>query len=331
MERLSYLILALVISSSVSAQKIDYSVVNVPEESGLDFVKITKPSDYVALPEVKRKSNGIQWYINRILGISRDNSQIAYLSMRNGATNIFLKDLDKQGSSVQRTNRSAVMDFTYSPDGKYIVFSEARGRNNNQLINEVYSTDAKNGYICRQITSANSDYAPVFSRDMKTIYFTRMEQRGSSIWGYDTDKNFLATYVPGMSPATIPGDKALIVSRNNNDGRGEIWKVNPENGTEECLIADPNHSFSTPEVSPDGEWIVFVGDGQIPLGKGNKKFYNTDIFVCRTDGTQMTQLTYHAADDLSPVWSKDGRYIYFISQRGDADGNANIWRISFNH
>lgn len=140
----------------------------------------------------------------------------------------------------------------------------------------------------------------------------------------------LASYLPGMSPATIPGEKALIVSRNNNDGRGEIWKVNPETGAEECLIADPNHSFSTPEVSPDGQWIVFVGDGQIPLGIGNKKFYNTDIFVCRNDGTQMSQLTYHAANDLSPVWSKDGKYIYFISQRGDTEGNANIWRISFN-
>ena len=28
------------------------------------------------------------------------------------------------------------------------------------------------------------------------------------------------------------------------------------------------------------------------------------------------QLTYHAADDLSPVWGRDGRYIYFVSQRG---------------
>ena len=46
------------------------------------------------------------------------------------------------------------------------------------------------------------------------------------------------------------------------------------------------------------------------------------------DGTGLMQLTYHAADDLSPAWSKDGRYIYFISQRGSADAIANIWRIT---
>ena len=41
--------------------------------------------------------------------------------------------------------------------------------------------------------------------------------------------------------------------------------------------------------------------------------------------------TYHAADDLSPVWSKDGRYIYFVSQRGNKEAKANIWRMTFNY
>lgn len=60
-------------------------------------------------------------------------------------------------------------------------------------------------------------------------------------------------------------------------------------------------------------------------------YSNTDIFVCKIDGTGFSQLTYHAADDLSPVWSKDGKYIYFISQRGDAAGIANIWRMNFSY
>ncbi|MDE7410800.1 MAG: hypothetical protein K2M94_02030 [Paramuribaculum sp.] len=327
------LIIALtcVLTSTVSAQKIDYSVVNVPEESGLEFVKITKPSDYVAMPPVIRKSHSAQWLTNKILGISSDGNQLAYLSLRNGATNIFLKDLDKQGSAVQRTNRTAIQDFSFSPDGKYILFSEIRGKNNRQNINEIFRTDAKNGYICRQITSGDCDYSPVYSPDMKQIYFTRMEQRGSSIWAHDVDKNFLASYVSGMNPSVAPNDNSLIISRVNNEGRGEIWKVNPATGAEECIVADPVHSFTTPEVSPDGQWILFVGDGRIPTGKGNSEYVNTDIFACKIDGTQMTQLTYHAADDLSPVWSKDGKHIYFISQRGDAEATPNVWRMNFNH
>lgn len=62
---------------------------------------------------------------------------------------------------------------------------------------------------------------------------------------------------------------------------------------------------------------------------GNRAYWNTDIFVCKLDGTHLTQLTYHAADDLSPVWSKDGRYIYFVSQRGSSTGTANVWKMIF--
>ena len=109
---------------SVWAQQVDYSVVSVPEETGIEFRQVTTANDYVCMPLVKRSNNTINWLSNRILGISADGERIAYLSYRNNTTNIFIKDLDKQGSSVQRTNRSNVLDFSFSPDGKYICFNE---------------------------------------------------------------------------------------------------------------------------------------------------------------------------------------------------------------
>lgn len=33
--------------------KVDFSIVSVPEESGIDFVKITQDGDYVCMPQVK--------------------------------------------------------------------------------------------------------------------------------------------------------------------------------------------------------------------------------------------------------------------------------------
>lgn len=309
---------------SAVAQKVDYSVVQVPEETGVEFVKITKPSDYVYMPKVKYRGRKAEWQVNRILGVSKDGKQLAYLSLRNDAINIFLTDIDKLGSSVQRTNRTKINDFSFSPDGKYILFSEQRGKTNS-----IFRTDAKSGYICRQITSGDLDYSPMYGPGMKEIFFTRVEKRGASVWGYDVDRNFLASYVPGMSPCPVVGQRALVISRVNTDGKGEIWKVNYDTGVEECLVADPNHNFTTPTVSPDGKWILFVGDGRITVGKN--EFVNADIFAARIDGTQLTQLTYHAANDLSPVWSPDGKYIYFISQRGDAEGLPNVWRMTFNY
>lgn len=307
---------------SLKAQTVDYSVVFVQQESGISFTKVSSDNDYVCMPEVRRTRNGIDWLSNRILDISVDGQNLAYLSYRNNTTNIFIKDVNKMGGSVQRTNRQNVLDFSYSPDGKNICFSEFIGN-----INRIFVTDAKKGYICRQITNNDQDYTPVYAYDMSQIYFARQESQGLSVWSYSISDNFLSNITRGMNPYPIPNEDAILCVRPSGDGNNEIWKINYATNIEECIVADPNHSFTTPIVSPDGQWILFVGSSEID--GGSFIYYNTDIYVCRTDGTEFTQLTYHAADDISPVWSRDGKYIYFISQRGSSTGTANIWRMNF--
>ena len=309
------------ISFYANAQ-VKYSVVQVNEEAGINLTKITNDNDYVCMPKVKKSKVGIQWLTNRILDISVDGGQLAYLSFRGNTTNIFIKDIAKQGASVQRTNRQSVLDFSFSPDGNFICFSESNGK-----LNQIFQTSANGGYVCRQITSGNQDYTPIYSPEMESIYFARIENNGTSIWSYNIQNNFLSSYTRGLNPFPLEGGSRVLCARLNNEGRGEIWSVDYNTGIEECIVSDPIRSFTTPSLSPDGKWILFVGSSV--LMNGNSKYYNTDLFVCNLDGTNMFQLTYHAADDLSPVWSKDGKYIYFISQRGSSTATANVWRIDF--
>ena len=316
--------LSLTFVVTMSAQQVDYSVVAVPEEAGSDFIRITTDADCVCLPQVKRTRERIDWFSNRILDITPGGDYIAYLSARNNTTNIFIKDLNKQGGSTQRTNRTAVVDFTFSPDGRYLCFSETRGKTN-----QIFRTDARKGYVCRQITNGAQDYSPVYSSDMKQIFFARLEAKNVSIWSYDVSNNFLSTYSNGMNPCPLRNETAFICSRINAAGLSELWKINYVTGTEECIISDAERSFTSPIVSPDGRWVLFVGSSRIV--SGNINYLNTDLYVARLDVTEMTQLTYHAADDLSPVWSQDGKYIYFISQRGSATGVANVWKMTFNY
>lgn len=304
--------------------QVDYSIVSVNEESGTNFTQITTDNDQVCMPQVKRFGKTISWLTNRILDVSIDGAQLAYLSARNNTTNIFIKDIDKQGASVQRTNRQSVLDFTYSPDGKNICFSEMTGKNIH-----IYQTSATNGYICRQITNGNKDYSPVYSFDMKNIFFAREENKGATIWSFDINNNFLSSYTKGINPCPLKEQNSIICARINNEGRGEIWKINYQTGIEECILSDATRSFTTPSISPDGQWILFTGSST--LFNGKIAYFNTDIYACHTDGTQLVQLTYHAADDICPIWSRDGRYIYFISQRGSQTGTANVWRMDFNY
>lgn len=307
---------------SLNAQKVDYSVVSVPEEAGAEFVNISQPTDFVCMPEVKRGVRTFNWYSNKIIDISVDGNSIAYLSFRNNTTNIFVKDLRRQGTSVQKTNRQAVLDFSFTPDGKSILYSEKRGKTNH-----IFLTPAGKGALNRQITSGNLDFSPIQSYDGGQIFFARQENNGVSIWSHDVSNNFLTSYSQGFNPCPVQGENAFICVRTNGEGNNEIWKVNYETGVEECVVSHTDHSFTTPSISPDGQWLLFVGSTKIEQPAFT--YFNTDIFVCRTDGTDFTQLTYHAADDLSPVWSKDGQYIYFISQRGNSEAQANIWRMRF--
>ncbi|MCR5362029.1 MAG: hypothetical protein K6E73_08470 [Bacteroidales bacterium] len=306
-----------------NAQQVDFSVGSVPEEGNMTFKQITTSNDHVCMPEIRRSRNSISWYSNRIIGVSPDGSRIAFLSAQENTSNIFVKGIDGSSPSVQRTKRQTVLDFAYSTDGKYLVFSERYGKNS-----QVFQTDANAGFVCRQITSGANDFTPVFSYDMTRIFFARQDKNGQSVWSYDVASNFLSTYTTGMNPYPLPDSVSFLCVRTGAMGQGEIWRINFQSGIEECIVSDANRSFTTPMISPDGQWILMVGETNIITPTFN--YRNTDIFVCRIDGSQLTQLTYHAADDISPVWDNEGKYIYFISQRGSQAGDANIWRMEFN-
>ena len=169
------------------SQEVDYSIVSVPEESGVDFRKITSNNDFVCMPEVRRTMKGLSWYTNRILDVSADGNKIAYLSIRGETSNVFVKDLSRLGTSVQRTNRKAVLDFSYSHDGKLMVFSEKSLKSN-----MIFQTDAANGFICRQITNGSYDYSPIYSKECDKIFFTRAEATSTSIWIYNLAENYLS-------------------------------------------------------------------------------------------------------------------------------------------
>lgn len=327
MKKFLLFVLAFSFCQMGSAQRVDYSVKQVDQERSLALTRITADTDNVCMPIVERDDETVNWYTNRLVSVSPEGTKIGFLANKGDKTNVYVKRLDDNSAPVQRTNRDAVIDFNYSSDGQMICFTEKNGQTNS-----IFLTSAAEGFVCRQVTTGYDDYSPVFGSDISQIYFTRVENREASIWQLDAARNFLYTCGLGMNPSPV-NSLRLHVVRPGNNGMCEIWSMNVKSGEEKLIIRDPSHSFSTPSVSPDGKWILMVGSSKLSVS-GNASlgdFYcNTDIYVCRADGSQLTQLTYHAADDLSPAWSPDGKHIYFISQRGSADAQANVWRMDFN-
>ena len=320
-------------SAEAKRVKLNYSVIDVPEEGGVKFEQITEDSDCVNKEGLVSKAKGmfgiknlskIDWWVNPRIAVSPDGSKVAYLNWKNRTSNVMVKDAHRGGASTQRTFRANVTDFTWSPDGNTICFTEFRSGHFG-----VYLVDASQGTVVRQISTGNeNDFAGQITADGKHILFHRGEGPGAySIWSYDREKNLFSNYSRGMTPCLIPGEKDVIYCGRYTDKReSEIWRVNLSSGVEEILLSQPGRSFTTPVLSPDGRCLLVTGASMDEKGKD----INTDLFVIRTDGTQFTQLTYHPGNDLSGVWAPDGKSIYFLSQRGSIEGTFNVWKMNFN-
>lgn len=297
-----------------SNEKFDYSTVSVAEETGTKFEKITDDGDYVYAND--------SW-LNPLIAISPDGSKLAFINDKNKSQNIMVKNALQGGVSIQRTYRVNVKDVSWSPDGKTLCFTEYRNKHYG-----LYMTNASQGSVVRQISNGiDNDYGGVFTSDCKQLFFHRGESNGSySLWSYDFNTNLFSNYTSGVTACLSEKDPNIIYcTRFNSEGNGEVWRLNIETGVEETILAVPGKNFITPRLSPDGNWILLTGNSI----SEKEKLKNKDIFVVRTDGTQLTQLTFHPANDFSAVWGADGMSIYFLSQRGSSARIYNVWKMSF--
>ncbi|MGN0087188.1 MAG: PD40 domain-containing protein [Alloprevotella sp.] len=308
-----------------------------PEEGSLNLVKVTDESNNtVVSPTVAsyfywnnaanstcgiNRKKSIAWYTQGLLDISPDGKKLAYVTRMNRQDNVMIRSVGTQGLATQRTFRN-VGSFTWGKDNK-LYFSDVNGSNA-----FICSVNAEQGSMMSQLTNGNVwDYAPAVTADGQKLFFTRTANSGPSIWSLDRKDGTLTSCTRGYNPCIIPGNpNAIYCVRNNTSGRSEIWYVDFVKGVETLVASDENHGFSNPRLSPDGQWLVMVGNATSSINKKE----NLDIFAVRTDGSGLTQLTFHPDNDTCPVFAADGRSIFFISSRANKDKYYNVWRMNFN-
>jgi dipeptidyl aminopeptidase/acylaminoacyl peptidase len=81
--------------------------------------------------------------------------------------------------------------------------------------------------------------------------------------------------------------------------------------------------LSDPQTSPDGRYVAYVlRETDMEANRGRTDLWLLDRLTEKSPPRRMTQ---HAANDSSPRWSRDGRHIYFLSDRS---GSNQIWRLA---
>jgi Tol biopolymer transport system component len=88
----------------------------------------------------------------------------------------------------------------------------------------------------------------------------------------------------------------------------KVYWVNPDGGTPHAVPTPKDlSSITAMAVSPDGRLVA--------LSNGGGEFPPRNIYVMRSDGTELQKITSGNFFEVDPAWSPDGRSIVFASTR----------------
>lgn len=84
-------------------------------------------------------------------------------------------------------------------------------------------------------------------------------------------------------------------------------------------------SVASPKLTPDGNWLAY--DVSTTILEEDESYHQ--IWMVPTAGGEAIPLTAVDQDSWSPHWSKDGKWLYFLSARGG--DRTQVWKLNMAH
>ncbi|MGF1924883.1 MAG: S41 family peptidase, partial [Bacteroidia bacterium] len=215
---------------------------------------------------------------------------------------------------------AAISNFDASPDGKKLVFI-SRG--------EVFVSDVDGKFI-RKITNAGERALEAkWLADNKTIIFNQ------TFNGY---QNWYTITGDGKGqPKQLTKDKANNRDLNFNkartqgvylSGRDELKVLDLKTLESKTIVKDEFWAIqnSSPSFSPNDQYVLFTAI----------RNFEQDILVHDIKANKTMNLTNTGVTEAGPIWSPDGKYIYFTSDRTKPSypsgmQNAHVYRMALTH
>ena len=227
----------------------------------------------------------------------------------------------------QLTFAEAIEEYpAWSPSGKDIAFSREEAG-----IRSIFVKTLTSGQERRLTSSDNDDIQPAWTPDATAILFVRAKQANvklepgdvfgsfvdGDIWSIDLASGKETRLIANaFNPESSPDGKRIAFDA-SLAGPRRIWATDSRGYNPQQLTSDVSEGIShvRPRWSPDGTKVVFQSVERT-------KF---DVRVVDLARGRSIWVTNDAVQDLNPVWSPSGRFIYFSSYRG---GGINIWRVA---
>ncbi len=231
---------------------------------------------------------------------------------KGGAASAFMP-----GQIVGLTDLQGRENFpSLSPEGTFFVYSKAVNGNSDLFLQRVAGGQPLN----LTADSPADDSQPAFSPDGQQIAF-RSEREGGGIFLMGATGESVKRLTDfGFNPAWSPDGREIAVATEGAlDPRkrfstSQIIRIDIATQTQRPLAVPDGVQ---PSWSPQGLRIAYWGLAQ----PGSRRA----IWTVPVAGGSPVTVVDDAFYNWSPVWSPDGRFLYFASNRG---GNMNLWRVA---
>jgi Tol biopolymer transport system component len=199
---------------------------------------------------------------------------------------IYLAHADGTGEERLTASGSSQVQPRWSPDGTQILFaSDQMGTL------DLWVMDAEGHHAVQLTDEATNDYDAVWSPDGSRIAYTAWPTTSGEdvpkTWTMDSDGSNRSLLGEGVGTPVYSPDGSLIAL-------GGLFIVDATTGELETALGSEEDIQAEPTWSPDGEWIAYRHG---PFDQG------AEIYVVRTDGSQLHAITDNNIVDAFPDWS----------------------------
>ncbi len=245
---------------------------------------------------------------------SPDGRTIAF--RRGGLGDLYIVGSDGESNRkavALTTDNRGVRGIAFTADGKNILFGSHRDASDAFSICSIPVTGGKATPVTPadfEALSPSPVKSDLFSlRHLEVI--TQMIEVGS-------DSNTELPTLPGSAvdqAATYAPDGKSIVFISNRSGSEELWLYRRNTAPKQLTHFNGEGFLFTPHWSPDGHLVTF----------GYRRNGATNVMIYSLESGQMRSLTHTQSRNFNPIFSHDGRYVFFSSNE---DGSPRIWRIA---